>query len=294
MAYDPKLGKVVLFGGEGRQTVNCGSRPGPCIGPPRFADTWTYDGKTWTQQHPATSPPARAGASMAYDPHLGKLVLLGGGDFSDMWTYDGITWIRQNPATSPPPPLGNVMAYDAAIGKLVVFTAFQTWTYNGETWTKVDESPETGPLPPSFSPITYDGALRRLVGHEGRAPEGYPPHPTTTWTYNGKAWIDQSPPTTPPLVRGWSMAYDPAVGHTVLFGGDVANDTWIYDGKTWLHQFPATAPTPRSGAMMVYDAALNSLVLFGGCGPQSLCSGLCFNDPLTDTWTYGPTLGDRA
>ena len=31
-------------------------------------ETWTWDGATWTQLSPTTSPSARAGASMAYDP----------------------------------------------------------------------------------------------------------------------------------------------------------------------------------------------------------------------------------
>jgi hypothetical protein len=100
------------------------------------------------------------------------------------------------------------------------------------------------------------------------------------------------------------MAYDPALGHTVLFGGAVprpykypnetdpvlVNDTWIYHGKPWTKQYPASAPTPRIGALMVYDAALKSLVLYGGCGPkQPSCGDGTTIFPLSDTWTYGPT-----
>src|SRR5438105_2716674 len=53
MAYDQARGEVVLFGGNGA-TGDVG-------------DTWTWDGTTWTQQHPATSPSARYGMGMAYD-----------------------------------------------------------------------------------------------------------------------------------------------------------------------------------------------------------------------------------
>lgn len=47
---------------------------------------------TWTKQHPATSPPARAGAAMAYDAASGAAVLFGGGGgttgiFDDTWTW---------------------------------------------------------------------------------------------------------------------------------------------------------------------------------------------------------------
>jgi hypothetical protein len=69
---------VVLFGGTARH--------GP------LGDTWTWDGSTWTKQAPATSPPAREFASMAYDPATGNLVLFGGDNagprsFNDTWTW---------------------------------------------------------------------------------------------------------------------------------------------------------------------------------------------------------------
>ena len=66
-------------------------------------DTWTWDGSTWTRQHPAAHPPA-FGGFMAYDAATGTVVLLsdqfGGGG---TWTWDGSTWTQQHPVTSPPP-----------------------------------------------------------------------------------------------------------------------------------------------------------------------------------------------
>src|SRR5207249_2022981 len=81
---------VVLFGGTARHGA--------------LGDTWTWDGSTWTKQAPKTSPPARFGASMAYDAATGNVVLFG--SFSapgDTWTWDGWTWTTQAPARSPPP-----------------------------------------------------------------------------------------------------------------------------------------------------------------------------------------------
>jgi len=57
MAYDSTRGQVVLFGGLDANSKVLG-------------DTWTWDGTTWTQKSPDTSPPARAGAAMAYDLSL--------------------------------------------------------------------------------------------------------------------------------------------------------------------------------------------------------------------------------
>jgi hypothetical protein len=71
------------------------------------------------------------------------------------------------------------------------------------------------------------------------------------------------------------MAFDPATGDLVLFGGydgSYRNDTWTYDGTTWTQQFPATSP-PRSLASMAFGPASRGLVLFLENG---------------DTWTYQP------
>ena len=85
------------------------------------SDTWVWDGSNWTEQFPATSPPARDSASMAYDPATGNMVLFGGfeeGDLSDTWVWDGTNWTEQFPATSPPAHGDSAsMAYDPATGQ---------------------------------------------------------------------------------------------------------------------------------------------------------------------------------
>jgi hypothetical protein len=126
MAYDAATGTVVLFGGFGRDNHALG-------------DTWTWDGTTWTRQHPATHPPDRYVAAMAYDAATSTVVLFGGEGsralFGDTWTWDGTTWTRQHPATSPPGRQDAEMAYDQATGTVVLFGG-----YNGrkrflrDTW----------------------------------------------------------------------------------------------------------------------------------------------------------------
>jgi hypothetical protein len=66
MAYDAATGTVVMFGGVGTSNE------------PAYADTWTWNGTTWTQQHPAASPPGGFGVVMAYDAATGTVVLFGG------------------------------------------------------------------------------------------------------------------------------------------------------------------------------------------------------------------------
>jgi hypothetical protein len=267
MAYDPEIGKVVQFAGE----------------------TWTYDGTTWTMESPATSPPAYMVTAMAYDQAIRRIVLFGamsaGTVTGDTWTYDGTTWTQQHPGTNPGPlAIGPVMAYDAAIGKLVLL-AGETWTYDGTTWTK--ESPPANPRANEYgvpAPLTYDAALKKLVLYSAG----------TTWTYDGTTWTAQSSSIYPPRIFGWSMAYYPALGRTVLFGGvqydptqrghtgNYLRDTWSYDGRTWTQQFPSSSTAPLWGPM-VNDDALNSLVLYS---PQSLGG--------PETWTYGPPTGGSS
>jgi hypothetical protein len=80
LAYDPEASKVVLFSG---------------VGAP--ADTWTWDGTNWTEQHPAQSPPARQGAALAYESDHGYTVLFGG--FSSTATNLADTWLYRVPGS---------------------------------------------------------------------------------------------------------------------------------------------------------------------------------------------------
>ncbi|MDR2014094.1 MAG: hypothetical protein LBP99_00520, partial [Azoarcus sp.] len=165
MAYDAAHGQVVLFGGSGPTSL--------------LNDTWTWDGSTWTQQHPANSPSPRTDAMMAYDAARGQVVLFGGfdgysdisGPLGDTWTWDGNTWTQQFPADSPPARYWGTMAYDAARGQVVLFGG------TGENSVMGD-----------------------------------------TWTWDGGAWTQRSPATSPPARSSPSMAYDAARGEIVLFG----------------------------------------------------------------------------
>jgi len=88
-------GTVVLFGGF----AILGPVPGSTVlgGTQTFDDTWTFNGEQWTQWSPATSPPARAFASMVSDDTTGRLVLFGGSgtqgaetvQLDDTWTMTG-------------------------------------------------------------------------------------------------------------------------------------------------------------------------------------------------------------
>jgi streptogramin lyase len=120
-----------------------------------------------------------------------------------------------------------------------------------------------------------------------------------TWEYNGAFWTQtatqQSPNTLPSPRYNAPMAYSPADGRMILFGGIsscgefqtcTTGDTWAYNGTSWTPLSPAAAPGARSAFGMATDTQRSRVVLFGGQGINGL-----FND----TWewtgsTWMPTL----
>jgi sugar lactone lactonase YvrE len=244
---------------------------------------------TWAQASPATSPPGRIFATMAYDAANGTVVLFGGagggGNLADTWTWNGSTWTQQTPATSPPARYGSAMAYDAANGTVVLFGGYgsgglaDTWTWNGTTWTH--QSPSTSPPARWGATMAYDAATGTVLLFGGYGGPGA--FLADTWTWNGTTWTQQSPAASPPARQYSTAGYDAATGTVVLFGGggvsSLLNDTWTWNGSTWTQQSPAASPGARYDAAMAYDAANGTVVLFGGNVGGS----------LSDTWTWNGT-----
>jgi hypothetical protein len=213
LVYDPAIGELVLFGGYKSTT-------GEVLG-----TTWAWNGTNWTKLHTATSPPARAVSSMAYDAATGKIVLFGGygttttthtvGALADTWTFDGTNWTQVHPHTSPAARDGQVMDYDPASASVLLFggsglhTTFNdTWRWNGTTWTKL-------------------------------APAASPPARYTT-----------------------TMAMDPANGTLVLYGGNnrhatYFSDTWTFPAATGYDL------VGQDGGVFVFDATGQTGGFFG-------------------------------
>jgi hypothetical protein len=92
---DPATGnaEVLLFGGD--------------TGTTKLGDTWLWDGTKWTQATYATSPAARAQASIGV--LNGTVVLFGGVDangktLGDTWTWTSLGgWLQSKPSTSAVP-----------------------------------------------------------------------------------------------------------------------------------------------------------------------------------------------
>jgi hypothetical protein len=236
MAADAN-GDVVMFGGAGSFAPN--------------NQTWRYDGSTWTQLTPATSPTARIQASFVHDLVRNRFVLYGGwgsalsvGTASNQtWEFDGLTWTQVNPPTSPPGLWKHGACFDIARNRVVV----------------------------------YGGALN-----------GFPIAESATWEFNGTTWSQVATPTNPGPLERPAMCYSLALGRTVLFGGidpqtGGTDATWLFDGANWV-QVAVAGPKPsaRAGARMVYDGARGVCVLTGGQDPVNGAS-------RNDTWEFDGT-----
>jgi hypothetical protein len=273
MTYDAAQRDVVLFGGLAG------------IGYDAYAvnDTWTWDGSAWTEQHPATSPPARYGAGMTYDAARGKLVLYGGLDdnsqwLADTWTWNGVNWTEEHPARSPGGRVRPGLTYDARLQKVVLWAGDGpgTWTWDGTNWTQV-RTFTSPPMREEFG-MTYDAARGVVVMFGGR--DG----PTNdTWTFDGINWTQQHPATSPSGRFGPQLTYDAARQKVVLFGGSWDtdyNDTWTWDGTNWSQRHPRSSPSGRNRGGFAFDERRGAVVLFGGAIGGAWVT-------LGDTWLYG-------
>jgi hypothetical protein len=96
---------------------------------------------------------------------------------------------------------------------------------------------------------------------------------TDMWAWDGKTWTELTSPMTPPLRESSAMAYDPARGSLILYGGEFPSssldpfldDTWEWtDTGKWTQLAPTTTPGGISAHSMVTDTARDKILLFGG------------------------------
>lgn len=106
MAYDGTSRTVVLFGGYQTEV------PGGVLG-----DTWLWNGVTWTQAAPSSSPLAGP-AYAAYD-EVGKRLWLLTIDGA-MWSWSANNWTRQGTYSAVAHRINATMLFDGAIGKIVL------------------------------------------------------------------------------------------------------------------------------------------------------------------------------
>jgi hypothetical protein len=217
---------------------------------------------------------------MTYDAADGYVLLLGSpaGTWGaptgvDAWAYSGGSW-RSLTSTDPPAICpGSSLAYDEWDRYVVFFgaeaspyaaacpTANQTWSYHGGVWSRLHptNSPE-GRWGASFTNDSGDGYLLLFGGtnYTTRNNYSYTNFLNDSWSFRGGNWSQLHPSTAPPSGRSDAgLAYDPADGYTVLFGGSSSyqyvNDTWSYAAGVWTQLHPTQAPPVPYADAFTYD-----------------------------------------
>jgi hypothetical protein len=228
MAYDSVTRKVVLFGGYN--------------GTNYLGDTWLWDGTTsrWTRVRTAHRPARVTGPMLFPDPN-GRVDLFGGfdGHFYQltMWQWTGSDWTQLFPGTVPFARSAAAVATNPAIDQVVLFGGLadvnpnNTWTYDGTTWTL--QSPINQPPLVYAASAAFDSSINAVILFGGGS-GGVDQNTTWKWLVAGGFWNWQLVATTqsPPPREGAGMAYLPALGHLIVFGGQDSetpmNDTWQF------------------------------------------------------------------
>ena len=226
MAYDSVTHKVVLFGGYN--------------GTNYLGDTWLWDGATsqWTPANAAHHPAAVTGPMLFPDPN-GRVDVFGGfdGNFYQltMWQWTGSDWTQLFPATVPFARSSAAVATNPTIDQVVLFGGLadvnpnNTWTYNGTTWTL--KSPVNQPVLVYGASAAFDPNIHAVILFGGGS-GGIDQNTTWQWFLVGGYWKQLLTTQSPPAREGAGMAYLPALGHVMIFGGEnsgaVMNDTWKF------------------------------------------------------------------
>ncbi len=283
-SYNAKIGTD----GDGRPLLVTSENVPGVVGR-AMTTTWKWDGSRWKALR--SEPQVDAGGNVVYDPYLKKVVALTGGITASpyqMFGWEGNGWANMNPETLPSrDQYPASVALDPVRKQLVAlvpeYTTTSTWTFAGSTWTKA----ATAATPPNrrYQEMAYDPATSTIVMYGGNQPLGESRPIDDTWTWNGTAWTEQHPATTPGGCTAGQLAYEAATTQMILFcvreqqdrSGIWTVTTWAWNGTTWAQLHPDTMPPAAFTPSMTYDAVDKDIVLIlgaiGSGGPAQ-------------TWTY--------
>jgi hypothetical protein len=114
-----------------------------------YADTWRWDGESWTEVTPQVGPGKRVNAPGVWHPGLAGIVMVGGGTgldspfADDTWLWRDDTWTEISGDVEPSPRNGHALAYDEARDVIVLVGGvaepggpqiLDVWEFDGRTW----------------------------------------------------------------------------------------------------------------------------------------------------------------
>jgi hypothetical protein len=125
MEHDPVSSRTLLFGGW-----DTGGR---------VADTWAFDGSSWSSLSTTSRPSPGDGARMVFDPVRGRVRLFGVRDSFQHWEWSGADWVRARDLTTDVPVFYPVAGFDPIRGAVVMVGASPSSSRDGVMHFEIDE-----------------------------------------------------------------------------------------------------------------------------------------------------------
>lgn len=296
MVYDESAGSTVLFGGI--TATDAGT-----IQAYQLADTWLWTGARWIQRFPAHTPPGRSSHIMVYDPNRSRIVSFGGrgatSDLDDTWVYDSSDWTQISTPNAPDARSLAAAAFDRMRDRVVLFGGqhtvvsdrgivtnapfYDTWEFDGTTWTKTIETGPTVLLPQLVFDEAHNQVL--LIGQDDQfAPLMY------SYDAASRVWNRITPATLPPCVNQAGVTYQRNPGAVFLAGGvcvtssftsPATEEAWTWDGTNWSKAATTSAIFRVTNPAITYDEARNVTLLFGGTE--------AYGSPRSTTYAFDPS-----
>jgi len=254
IAYDPIRGVASSYDSEG---------------------LWQHSGGRWQQTITTGVAPSVTAVQPAFAPNPGATLFYGGSlDPHDAWLLTGNVW--QEKTLSDPVPsarTGHSMATDWARGTVLLFggqsgpaVSDELWSFAGDTWTRL----ESGPAGRVSASMAFDPTREHMVLFGGTTKPTENEDLGDTWTWNGTAWDQQAPGTSPSPRRDAAMFYDANRRRIVLHGGKNASgalrDTWEWNSQdeTWVPVGISALSPRRAKHGGAYLATRSFTVAYGG------------------------------
>lgn len=268
LAFDPQIGRPVLFGGLTPLFVRGDQRNAR----DHLSETWEWTGRRWVQRYYENTPPPRAAFAMVTDTVNERILVFGGGTtddavLNDTWALQRGVWSRIETPAAPPARRLMGAAFDRQSGRMIIFggsdgstTLRDTWEFDGQTWVQTGSNG-----PEVFNPTLVYDAARGETLMMGMATDGA----TLMYRYTGSGWNRIEPAKLPECVNLTTMAFQEHNQKVLLAGGGCINGnalgkTWEWDGETWTELTVTGTIGGVVGHAMTYDPARSETLLFGG------------------------------
>lgn len=273
--YDPKLRRMVVFGGSTRDT--------------NFYDTWAFDVTTNTWSRLEENGPRLLSAVMVYDAARDEILLLGANSAGATETYiwSGTTWTKKTLEKQPPCATQSAMVFQEHNDKVLQFGGLclpagtrtpEVWEWDGTAW--VQPTNRSSPAFMYGHAMTYDPEQRETILFGGF--EGIESSKTfryrNVWASAGDELLYPGPRSLP------VMEQDPNGDGVLLFGGrnerEVFVDLWRFKNGQWLEVTPPNGPSACSYPIGATDTDRKRLVI--------MCESSVVYELEGDTW-HKPT-----